>query len=105
MLKLHGKNEARVLQDIGRLLVPFVETLASLGDQIFDDLVESVSKGWNNCKILTASRPQPDYAVGLGEYAFPSVLRKKLGSATFDDEYLSPFMATWYMQLPFSRAW
>ena len=99
--KISGKNEARVVQDIARLLVPSGETLATLGEERFESLVESVNESWGKSIPATGARPQPDYAVGYDESAFPPHLTKRLGAATFDIDNLSPFMATWYMQFPF----
>lgn len=99
--KLQGKNEARIIQDITRLLVPSVETLATLGDERLAILVESVNEGWNNCIPVTSPRPQPDYAAGFGRSAFSDDQLSKLGHSLGDPAYLSRFMATYYMHFPF----
>ncbi|KAL6691895.1 hypothetical protein J3F84DRAFT_403243 [Trichoderma pleuroticola] len=76
-------NEARVIQDIARLL--------------------SVNVGWNNSIPLTGTRPQPDYSVGFQREAFTDDQLNKLspfiGDFLFDD--LSLFMATYYIYFPF----
>lgn len=99
--KLQDKNEARILLDINRLLVPSAETLATLGDKRLAILVESVNEGWNNCIPVTNPRPQPDYAAAFGRSAFSDDQLSKLGHSLGDPTYLSRFMATYYMHFPF----
>lgn len=101
--KLQGKNEARVVQDIARLIVPSAENFATLGAEELEILVESVNEGWNNSVPLTATRPQPDYAVGFNREAFTKDRLERLapfiGDFLFGDQ--SYFMATYYMYFPF----
>ncbi|KAL6405710.1 hypothetical protein AUP68_10847 [Ilyonectria robusta] len=66
---LRGKNEARIIQDISRLIVPSAETFA-LRARDLRHLAESVNEGWNNSIPLTGTRPQPDYSVGFKREAF-----------------------------------
>lgn len=68
--KLEEPNEARVIQDLARLLVPSAESLATDGATHLDCLVENVNEGWNNAVPFTKTRPQPDYSVGFGLSAF-----------------------------------
>ncbi|KLU92479.1 hypothetical protein MAPG_11424 [Magnaporthiopsis poae ATCC 64411] len=102
-LKLHGKNQARIIQDIGRLIVPSAEGFATLGAAHLDILVESVNEGWNNSVPLSSPRPRPDYAVGFGIDAFTADQLAKLsplvGEVFAGDKSL--FMATFYMYFPF----
>ncbi|KAF1952692.1 hypothetical protein CC80DRAFT_172641 [Byssothecium circinans] len=101
--KLQDKNEARVVQDITRLIVPSAETLATFGAKTLDVLVESVNEGWNNSIPLTGTRPQPDYSVGFKRTAFTEEQRENL--APFIGDFIagdqSYFMATYYMYFPF----
>lgn len=101
--KIHNRNEARVIQDISRLIVPSAESLATLGAIHLEDLVESVNEGWNNSIPLTGTRPQPDYSVGFQREAFTDDQHTKL--SPFIGEFLagdlSFFMATYYMYFPF----
>ena len=101
--KIHNRNEARVIQDIARLIVPSAESLASLGAIHLDNLVESVNEGWNNSQPLTGTRPQPDYSVGFQREAFTdnqlAKLSPFLGDVAASD--LSLLMGTHYMYLPF----
>ncbi|POR31083.1 Uncharacterized protein TPAR_08666 [Tolypocladium paradoxum] len=54
--KIHNKN-ARVIQDISRLIVPLAESLAIFGAAHLDILRESVNEGLNNSIPLTSTRP------------------------------------------------
>ena len=53
---LRNSNEARVIQDISRLIVPSAESL-SLHAKGLKLLVESVNEGWSNSIPLTGPRP------------------------------------------------
>ncbi|KAK2606301.1 hypothetical protein QQS21_003349 [Conoideocrella luteorostrata] len=101
--KIHNRNEARVIQDISRLIVPSAETLATFGAKHLEILMESVNEGWNNSIPLTGTRPQPDYSVGFKRGAFSGEQLAKLSPfvgdfVTGDQSY---FMATYYMYFPF----
>ncbi|KAM4061253.1 reverse transcriptase [Hirsutella rhossiliensis] len=99
---LENKNEARIIQDISRLIVPSAESLA-LRNKNYKRLVESVNEGWNNSIPLTNTRPQPDYSVGFKRDAFTEDQLAKL--SPFIGDFIagdqSFFMATYYMYFPF----
>jgi len=99
---LRSKNEARVIQDISRLIVPSAETLALRAKEL-KRLTESVNEGWNNSVPLTSPRPQPDYSVGFKREAFSDDQLAKL--SPFIGDFItgdqSFFMATYYMYFPF----
>ncbi|KAL2754400.1 hypothetical protein ACRALDRAFT_1042065, partial [Sodiomyces alcalophilus JCM 7366] len=101
--KIHNTNEARVIQDITRLIVPSAESLATFGARHLDILIESVNEGWNNSIPLTEPRPQPDYSVGFKREAFTDDQLTKLspfiGDFLYNDQSL--FMSTYYMYFPF----
>ncbi|TQV90628.1 reverse transcriptase [Cordyceps javanica] len=101
--KIHNRNEARVIRDISRLIVPSAESLATYGAEHIEILTESVNEGWNNSIPLTGTRPQSDYAVGFLREAFTKEQLGKL--APFIGDFLggdvSFFMATYYMYFPF----
>ncbi|KAK4101193.1 hypothetical protein N658DRAFT_426065 [Parathielavia hyrcaniae] len=101
--KIHNKNEARVIQDISRLIVPSAESLATFGANYLDIVVEGVNEGWNNSIPLTSTRPQPDYSVGFKRDAFTEDQLAKL--SPFIGDFIagdqSFFMATYYMYFPF----
>ncbi|KHN97422.1 uncharacterized protein MAM_04437 [Metarhizium album ARSEF 1941] len=100
---LQSKNEARVIQDISRLIVPSAETLALRIKSLRHlHLIESVNEGWNNSMPLTGTRPQPDYSVGFKRKAFSDLQLAKL--SLFIGDFIggdqSLFMATYYMYFP-----
>ncbi|EJT79603.1 hypothetical protein GGTG_04687 [Gaeumannomyces tritici R3-111a-1] len=101
--KIHNKNEARVIQDITRLIVPSAESLATFGASHLDILVESVNEWWNNSVPFTSPRPQPDYSVGFRRGAFTDEQLAKLSPfiGNFISGDQSFFMATYYMYFPF----
>ena len=67
---IRNENEARIIQDITRLIVPSAETLFVYGATNLDNLIEKVNCSWLKCFPLTNVRPQPDYSVGFRESAF-----------------------------------
>ena len=101
--KLAFANEARVIQDIGRLMVPSVETLASLGTTGVEILAESVQECWSRSLSIIGSRPHPDYAVGFADSAFTDAQLKKLDLLVgkLEDELDSFYRGTWRMYFPF----
>ncbi|KAK3311413.1 uncharacterized protein B0T15DRAFT_74625 [Chaetomium strumarium] len=96
------KNEARIIQDISRLIVPSAESLA-LRCKKYKHLIESVNEGWDNSIPLTTPRPQPDYSVGFKRDAFTEDQLAKL--SPFIGDFIAGdqtfFMATYYMYCPF----
>ncbi|KAK0703521.1 hypothetical protein B0T26DRAFT_616004, partial [Lasiosphaeria miniovina] len=100
--KLQNKNEARIIQDISRLIVPSAESLATRRVRNhLSILVESVNEGWSNSIPLTNHRLQPDYSVGFGRGAFTSSQLGKLSPLVGEYYDQSFFMATCYMFFPF----
>ncbi|PQK08282.1 hypothetical protein BB8028_0001g03600 [Beauveria bassiana] len=101
--KIRSRNEARVIQDISRLIVPSAESLATFGAKHLDILVESVNEGWNNSVPLAGARPQPDYSVGFARESFTDDQLSKLSPfiGDFIGRDTSFFMATYYMYFPF----
>ena len=98
---LQNKNEAKIVQDISRLIVPSVEQFALFGAKDLDILVESVNEGWNNSIPLIKTRPQPDYSAGFRRSAFTNEQLQKLQPFVGDLTDTSYFMATYYMYFPF----
>lgn len=101
---LRNRNEAKVILDITRLLVPSAESVALRGGQEhLKLLIESVNEGWNNSKPITKTRPQPDYSVGLDYKAFSDEQKDKLTPfiGKWPNRTPSLFMATYYMFFPF----
>jgi hypothetical protein len=99
--KIRDRNEARVVQDISRLIVPSVETLATQGAIDLENLVENVNEGWNNSIPVAGPRPQPDYSVGFASSAFTPEQLKKLQPFVGGWTYTSFFRATWRTYFPF----
>ena len=105
--KLRDRSEARVIDDIARLIVPSAETLATYGATHLDRLVVGMNDRWNESIPLTptAARPQPDFSVGFQRSAFTKEQLKKLEPFTgniFAWNKLSSFvLATWRMYFPF----
>lgn len=99
---IQNRNEAKVIQDISRLIVPSAEALAIRGAKHLNCLIESVNEGWNTSIPLTSTRPQPDYAVGFRREAFQQDQLDKLSPHVGDimKDY-STFLATFYMYFPF----
>ncbi|TGO31756.1 hypothetical protein BHYA_0417g00020 [Botrytis hyacinthi] len=101
--KIQDRNEARIVQDIARLIVPSAETLATHSATHLESLIESVNEGWNSAIPFYGPRPQPDYSVGFRRSAFTDdqleKLRPFVGEIT--DTFTSYFMATWQIYLPF----
>ena len=99
--KLQNRNEAMIIQDIGRLIVPSAQNLAIFGANHLEHLIESVNEGWNESISLTGTRPQPDYSVGFAPSAFTEDQRKKLQPCIGSFTDTSFFVATWRMWFPF----
>lgn len=98
---LQDKNEARIIVDIARLLVPSPEALVASGAKHLDILVESVDEGWNNSIPVTKPRPQPDFSFGFRRSIFSDDQLRKLQPLLGDSSSLSYFRATYYMYFPF----
>lgn len=99
---LQERNESRVIQDIGRLFVPSVETLARISEKRFRVFVESVNEAWDCCYPLIDPRPQPDYAVGFGRSGLSEGRIIKLQPLIQDDPtFRSDYKSTYYMYFPF----
>nr|KAK5432267.1 hypothetical protein LTR18_011208 [Exophiala xenobiotica] len=98
---VQNRNEAKVIQDIARLIVPSAQSLAVQGAKHLRCLIESVNEGWNNSIPVTKTRPQPDYSVGFKRSAFTEDQLQKLQPFVGDLFDNSFFMGTWYMYFPF----
>jgi len=98
---IQNRNEAKVIQDISRLIVPSAQSLAVRGAKHLKCLIESVNEGWNNSIPLLGPRPQPDYAVGFKRTAFTEDQLSKIRPILGDIMDMSFFMATYYMYFPF----
>ena len=99
--KIEDRNEARVIQDIARLIVPSAETLATYGATHLDHLIEGVNESWTGSIAVEGPLPKPDYSVGFRRSAFTDEQLKKLDpliGSVFDNSF---FVATYRMYFPF----
>ena len=99
--KIQDRNEARVIQDISRLIVPSAETLATYGATDLDHLIEGVNEGWTGSIPVQGPRPQPDYSVGFRRSAFTDEQLNKLDPLIGSVYDTSLFVATYRMYFPF----
>ena len=99
--KLEDRNEARVIQDIGRLIVPSAETLATYGATHIDYLTEGVNEAWLGNIAVEGPLPKPDYSVGFRRSAFSEGQLEKLDKLVGSVFETSFFVATYRMYFPF----
>ena len=99
--KIEDRNEARVIQDIARLIIPSAETLATYGTTNLDHLIEGVNEGWTAGIPVEGPRPQPDYSVGFRQSAFTDEQFKKISPFIGSLWDTSFFTATYRMFFPF----
>lgn len=100
-----NRNEARVIQDIGRLIVPAPEELFRRGAKHLKHLIETVDESWiKSIPLVKGPRPQPDFAVGVKPSAFTSDQLKKLQPSIGDWQTTSRLVATDEMYFPFLTA-
>ena len=99
--KIQDRNEARIIQDISRLIVPSAETLATYGATDLDHLIESVNEGWTGSISVQGPRPQPDFSVGFRRSAFTDEQLNKLNPLIGSVYDTSFFVATYRMYFPF----
>lgn len=101
--KIRNRNEAVVVQDITRLIVPSAENLAIYGAKHLNILYESVNEAWSNMNSYEGTLPQPDYSVGFGRSAFTKEQLDKLKPFVGEPGFklITYFMATTRMYFPF----
>lgn len=96
------RDESRVIQHVGRLYVPSVQTLAKIREMRFQVFAESVNEAWDRVYPLIDPRPQPDYAVGFGRAGLSEARINKLHPLIKDDPtFPSNHKSTYYMYFPF----
>lgn len=101
---IESENEARIIQDITRLIVPSAETLYLYGATELDILIEKVNSSWLKCLPLTQTRPQPDYSVGFRASAFTDDQLNRLSPFVGGHKDQCSVMARWDMYFPFLTA-
>ena len=99
--KIQDRNEARVIQDISRLIVPSAETLATYGATDLDRLIEGVNEGWIGSIAVQGPRPQPDYSIGFRRSVFTNEQLNKLDPLIGSIYDTSLFIATYRIYFPF----
>ncbi|KAI4109743.1 MAG: hypothetical protein LQ345_007062, partial [Seirophora villosa] len=99
--KIQERNEARVVQDIARLIVPSAETLSTYGAKNLNHLIESTIERWYGSIPVHGPRPQPDYSVGFRRSAFTPEQLNKLDPFIGTVWDTSFFVATYRMYFPF----
>ena len=101
--KVRDRNEAIIVQDISRLIVPSAMNLAIYGAKHLNHLYETVNESWTSMAQYEGTLPQPDYSVGFGQSAFTREQLDKLkpfvGEPGF--KFITYFMATTRMYFPF----
>ncbi|KAL2367358.1 hypothetical protein BDBG_03327 [Blastomyces gilchristii SLH14081] len=95
------RNEAKVIMDIGQLIVPSAETLALYGATNLDILIEGFNEAWSKCIPFYGPCPQPDYCVGFRQSAFTHGQLEKLQPFIGSWTHTSLLMATDTMYFPF----
>ena len=94
-----------VIRDIGLLIVPSAQTLATYGATHLNHLYETTNEGWNSVFSfpLNKTPPQPDVSVGFGRSAFTQVQLNKLKPFVGEpgSKVITYFMATTRMYFPF----
>ena len=100
---IRNRNEAMVIRDIGLLIVPSAQTLATYSATHLNCLYESVNEGWNSAVTFLGTRPQPDYSVGFRRSAFTEEQLEKLVPfvGEIGSKLQSYFMTTTRMYFPF----
>ena len=68
-----NRNEIRVIQNIGRLIVSVLEEIARRETIYLKHLIETVDKSWIKfIPLIKSSRPQPDFTIELKSSIFIS---------------------------------
>ena len=99
--EIANRNEAMIIQDLSRLLVPSAKNLAIYGDKKLDILIENINEAWTGSIPVEGPRPQPDYSVGFSRSAFTEKQLNNLDplvGTVFDTSF---FVATYRMYFPF----
>lgn len=99
--EIEDRNEAMVIQDITRLIVPSAKTLSIYGAGHLDHLIENVNEGWTGSIPVQGPRPQPDYCVGFRRSAFTDEQLRRLDPLVGTVYDTSFFVATYRMYFPF----
>ena len=101
--KVQDRNEAIVVQDIARLIVPSAENLAIYGAKHLDHLHETANESWTGMIEYAGALPKPDYSVGFKRSAFTEEQLNKLKPLVGEpgSRLATYFIATTRMYFPF----
>jgi len=99
--EIEDRNEAMIIQDVTRLIVPSAKTLSIYGARHLDHLIENVNEGWTGSIPVQGPRPQPDYCVGFRRSAFTDEQLSRLDPLVGTVYDTSFFVATYRMYFPF----
>ena len=103
--KIQDRNETMVIRDIGLLIVPSAQKLATYGATHLNHLYETTNEGWNSVFSfpLHKTRPQPDFSVVFGRSAFTQEQWNKLKPFVGEpgSKVITYFMATTRIYFPF----
>ena len=101
--EVRNRNEAKVVQDITRLIVPSAKNLAIHGAKHLNHLYETVNEGWTSMAEYEGTLPQPDYSVGFERSAFTWEQLDKLKPwvGELGSKLTTYFMTTTRMYFPF----
>lgn len=97
---IRSENEARVVLDIMRLIVPSAENVADPAIEP-EILKEKVNSSWLKCIPLLTKCPQPDYSVGFRRSAFSLDQLGRLDPFVGTDRERCSVMARYDMYFPF----
>ena len=100
---MEGTNDAMIIRYIFPLICPSAQILRIYGAKHLNHLYESVNEGWNSAIPFHGTRPQPDYSVGFGRFAFTEEQLEKLEPfvGEIGSKVQTYFMATTRMYFPF----
>lgn len=76
--KIQDSNEARIIQDISRLIIPCAETLATYGAIDLGYLIVGVNDRWTGSIPVEGPRSLSDFSVGFRRSAFTDEQLNKL---------------------------
>jgi len=99
--EIEDRNEAMVIQDVTRLIVPSAKILSIYGARHLDHLIENVNEGWTSSIPMQGPRPQPDYCVGFRRSAFMDEQLSRLDPLVGTVYDTSFFVVTYRMYFPF----
>ncbi len=99
--KIEDRNEALIIQDVTRLIVPSAQNLAIYGATHLDHLIECANEGWTGSIPVEGPRPQPDYSVGFRRSAFTDEQLNRLDPLIGTVYDTSFFVATYRIFFPF----